>query len=240
MIKISYIIISNNGLHFLQQLIPSLTNQMQRKEVEVICFDNGSTDGTKEYIQTTFPQVRFFSLPTNKGVSYARNRAIEQAQGQYLFILDNDVIINDTAVQGLEQYLDTHPQCGLAACQLKNLDGTIQTSYLPYPGIRLKLHNMLHIPIRTAPATYVIGACQMVRHQVIEQIGLLDEAIFYGPEDCDFCLRILAKGWEIAYLTQFSIIHLCQRVTHHHLFSSLTKKHLQGLLYFYRKHHRWW
>lgn len=240
MIKVSYILISHNGLHFLQQLLPSLEHQMRRKDVEVILVDNGSEDGTNDFISTHYPNIHFLSLFTNRGVAYARNRAMEHAKGQYLFILDNDTIINDAAVEGMEKYLDTHSKTGLVACQLQGPDGSVQNSYLPYPGIRSKLAHIFNTTHKKAQPIYVIGACQMIRRQAFEQVGLLDETIFYGPEDCDFCLRVRAAGWLVEYLSQFSIIHICQRVTHNHLFSSLTYKHLLGLIYFYRKYHRWW
>lgn len=240
MIKISYILISHNGLAFLQQLLPSLKQQMQRKDVEIILVDNGSTDGTTKYISTQYVSIQLIPLSDNKGVAYARNRALEKAKGQYLFILDNDTIVNDIAVEGMEKHLDTHTKTGLVACQLQDLNGSIQNTYLPYPGILVKLARLFNVPFPSMQPIYVIGACQMIRRKAFEQVGFLDEAIFYGPEDCDFCLRLQDAGWSVEYLPQFTIIHACQRITHHHIFSSLTREHIRGLIYFYSKHKRWW
>ena len=114
-IKISYIIISWNGLAYLQRLLSSLTRQMARPDVEVLLCDNGSTDGTDTFIRTTYPQIRYTRLTENKGVAYARNRALEQAKGQYLFIVDNDLELTDEAAEALELYMDMHPQAGLVA-----------------------------------------------------------------------------------------------------------------------------
>ena len=87
-------------------------------------------------------------------------------------------------------------------------------------------------------AEYVIGACQMIRREALEAVGLLDERIFYGPEDCDYCLRLRAEGWKVTYLPQYAMVHHCQRKTTHRPFSTLGRQHIKALLYFYWKHRR--
>ena len=79
---------------------------------------------------------------------------------------------------------------------------------------------------------------QMMRREVLDQVGLLDEAIFYGPEDADLCHRLREAGWKIKYLPQYSIIHTYYRRTQRKPFSRLGRKHIQGLLHFYHKHGR--
>ena len=79
---------------------------------------------------------------------------------------------------------------------------------------------------------YVIGACQLFRREVIETTGFLDENIFYGPEDADFCVRISRAGWKIMFLPQVSIIHHYLRMTTKRIFSYMTFLHLWAVLYF--------
>lgn len=248
--KISYIIITWNGLSLLQDLIHSLANQIQRADVEVLVVDNGSTDGTREWLKGQ-AGIRVILQTENRGVAAARNIAMRQARGEYLFILDNDIIANDEALQVLESYMDTHPQTGIAATALQLADGTLQESCKAYPGIGQKVKNILHrgkfsfyyarelaagVPFEPV---YVIGACQMIRRATYEQIGELDEHIFYGPEDCDYCLRAHNKGWKVVYLPSTTMIHHCQRKTNTNPFTRLGMYHMKGLLYFYRKHRRY-
>jgi GT2 family glycosyltransferase len=82
---------------------------------------------------------------------------------------------------------------------------------------------------------YVIGACQVIRRKAFEQVGFLDERIFYGPEDVDFCLRLHQAGWRVSYNPEATVIHKERRVTRS-LFSVLTWRHLRGLVYFFWKH----
>jgi len=248
-IKVSYIIITWNGLSFLQGLLSSMARQMQREDVEVLIVDNHSTDGTLAFLQESYPSLQPICQPENKGVAYARNIALKQAKGRYLFIVDNDICITDEAVEGMEHYLDAHPEVGLCGCKLLSPNGEAQDSCKPYPGIRAKMRSVLR---PNAPAfyaeqmqgpepfepVYLIGACQMIRREAYEATGMLDERIFYGPEDCDYCLRIKQNGWRVMYLPDLTMVHYCQRRTHANPFSRLGWRHLKALLYFYRKYRK--
>ena len=246
--KISYIIITWNGLTLLKQLLQSLTRQMQRSDVEVILCDNGSMDGTEEFISSHYPKIRYIRLPENKGVAFARNRALEAAKGQYLFIVDNDLVLTDEAAEGLEAFMDTNKEVGLAAPALLYPDGRLQGNAKYYPSLRRKVMNVLCPSKRstdyltslagTEPfeAEYVIGACQMIRREALEAVGLLDERIFYGPEDADYCIRLRKAGWKVICVPSIHVIHHCQRRTTARPFSSIGRKHIRALLYFYWKH----
>jgi len=246
-IKISYIIITWNGLALIRRLLESMLHQMKREDVEVIVVDNGSADGTKEFLKREYTEVRLIENAENRGVAYARNRALEAARGRYLFILDNDVVINDAAVEGMEEYMEEHRDVGLCACRLVGEDGEVQESCKPYPGLLIKLRNVLFPQKNTFfyatemngeafEPVYVIGACQMIRREAFEQAGMLDEKIFYGPEDADYCLRIRKAGWKVMYLPQYTMQHLCQRKTTKKPFSRLGRKHIKALIYFYWKY----
>lgn len=248
-IKISYIIITWDGLSFMRDLLASMHKQMQREDVEVIVVDNHSTDETLAFLQQAYPAIKLLSLPENKGVAYARNIALRQAKGAYLFILDNDICITDEAVTYMERYMDTHPQTGVCGCKLLSANGEVQESCKSYPGIAAKIRGVLrpNAPFvyqdriaRNEPfePVYLIGACQMIRNEVYAQIGELDERIFYGPEDCDYCLRAREAGWNVMYLPSVSMVHHCQRRTHTNPFTRLGMLHLKALLYFYRKYKR--
>lgn len=246
--KLSVVIISHNSILNLRELLPSLTVSLTNIDHEIIIVDNGSTDDTVGMIHN-YPEIKKIILPRNFGVAYARNRAIALAKGEYVWILDDDTIVGVEAAKALVDYLDAHPQCGVCSCALVDPDGNRQQSYKSYPGLKIKINNVLGRSAKDPYAkfieakqpfepTYVIGACQMIRHKAFDEIGMLDEHIFYGPEDADFCLRARKAGWGIVYIPTVSIIHKWRRATTRRPFSKIGYKHLQGLIYFYWKHKR--
>lgn len=83
---------------------------------------------------------------------------------------------------------------------------------------------------------YVIGACQFIRRETMDQVGLLDERIFYGPEDVDYCLRTHRQGWKVFYFPLTSIVHFEQRMTKKKLFTKITWRHLKGIIYLFIKY----
>lgn len=207
--------------------------------------------------------VELISNKRNEGVAKARNKGIERSGGRYVWLLDIDTVINREAVSALTDYMDTHPDCGICGCKLTDSAGNVQDSCRKFPTLRYKWNNMLSSLLGKFPwmhnykrgidkrnqtqfysqnramgkpfeVDYVIGACQMIRREVFLQTGLLDEKIFYGPEDADFCLRASRDGWQTVYLPNASIIHHYRRITNKRPFSLLTWKHAKALVYF------WW
>ena len=209
---LSVILITWNGRELLAECLKSMSFLMARADVEIFVFDNGSEDGTVDFLRNRYPAVKVIPLGSNYGVAYARNRALERACGRYLWILDNDTEINPDVFYGMLHYMEEHPDVGLAGCRLIDADGLVQESCKRYPGIGEKIRNLLlkkgyryayglkRMKENFEPE-YVIGACQFIRREAYEAAGPLDEKIFYGPEDADFCIRIHSAGYRIMYLS---------------------------------------
>lgn len=216
---------------------------------------------------THYPEFIFVSKDKNSGVSKARNIGIQQAKGKYIWLLDIDTIINREAVTTLMNFIRINKDCGICGCKLMNSRNEIQDSCRKYPSLRHKILNVLETILikcnlakslkdriynlnqaqfyrkqmnETEPfdVEYVIGACQLIRKEVIKQVGLLDEHIFYGPEDADFCLRTREKGWKVMYLPAVSFVHEYQQITSKRLFSYMSLIHTKALFYFFWKHKR--
>ena len=240
----------------LERCLESLRPVLDRRDTELIWVDNGSTDGSAEYVRREFPGAKTRILPRNRGVAYARNRGVEMASGEYILFLDDDTEASADAIDTLIQYLDSHEDTGIIGCALRAADGQLQESFKGYPGLMCKIRNVLRSKLRRSnrpvalPAdiiypVYVIGACQMIRSEVFERVGLLDEAIFYGPEDADLCLRAAHRGartpqqgWRTAYLPQVSILHHWRRITTRSLTSPVSRAHIRALIHFWLKHRR--
>ena len=185
---ISIIIITWNQLDYIKDCLYALQIFINDNQVEVFVVDNGSSDGTLEFIRRTFKNIIIIENKTNKGVSCARNQGLRKATGKYILILDNDTIANNEAIDGMQHFLQEHPAVGLCSCRLKDNEGHIQNSAKSFPGRGVKLRNIINSKgeaFNTSESNelmepvYVIGACQMFRREIIDQIGLIDEDIFY-------------------------------------------------------------
>ncbi|MCM1163061.1 MAG: glycosyltransferase family 2 protein [Muribaculaceae bacterium] len=247
--KISIIILTCSQLQLTLRCLRSIAPITQHGDVEIILVDNGSTDSTVETVAQEFPMVRIISHPTNIGVSAGRNSGLKAATGEHLMILDNDTIATPEVILQLSRRLSTTPGAGLVAPRLVSPAGQTQSSFRPYPGILSKLRNVVvgkrrssiveAIPTTPHEPFYVIGAAQMFARTTYLQSGGLDEAIFYGPEDADFCMAVRKQGLKVIYFPDLTIVHDWQRATTSRLLSRSALTHMRALLHFYRKHRRW-
>lgn len=253
--KLSVILIGYNSWHFLDKCLASLSFIEACPNCEIIYVDNGSVDGSPFRVQTGHPTVKLIRNTCNKGVSVARNQGMKEATGDYLLLLDSDTEITLDAIDDMLTFMQEHPEAGLCGCKMFGPSGEIHDSCRPFPTLRGKiaaglriLAGRLHLSVKetrspynkfaTEPfeVDYVQGACQMIRREAQQKTGWLDEHIFYGPEDADFCLRIQQSGYKVYFLPQTLIYHAYQRISSRRIFSGINRKHLQGLLHYFRKH----
>lgn len=252
---LSIVLISWKMRELLERMLETLYRYVTSVDFEVICVDNGSEDGTAEMVSSRYPGIHLIRNAQNRGVAPARNQAIREARGRFIAILDTDLEFVEDSLGPLLEVLRERPDVGIAGCRLVFPDGTTQFNAKRFPsplallsrrlpllrlldgGRRLAWHEMHDWDRQSSrEVEYLIGACQVVRREVFDQVGLLDEAIFYGPEDIDFCLRARRAGWKAWWRHDVRIIHHEQRITKRNPFSFLSWKHYKGLLYFFRKH----
>lgn len=248
---LSIVVLTCNQRYFTVRLLESLSAYMAtRPDTELILIDNGSTDGTIDTIRHMgnpwADQMTIIRNDRNLGVAAGRNIGLKKAKGTFIMLLDNDTMVTADAIESLVGHMRNSPATGLAAPALISMNGTLQDSAKPYPGMLLKARHLLGFKqsasekaaMNALHPPYVIGACQIFRKKLLDSVGLLDENIFYGPEDADFCMRIMKQGFSIDYLKHISITHDWQRATSRKPVSSLAFKHFLGLIYFYKKHRR--
>lgn len=238
--SLSIVILTCNQIDFTRQCLQSLRDV----DAEIIVVDNASVDDTPRMIAEEFPRIKYIRNDHNIGVAPGRNVGLSHASGQQLMLLDNDTLPSIEVIASLSAYLDKHPEVGLVAPALVSASGELQASFKPYPGLGVKIANIfcrkrrVELPESPIEPCYVIGAAQMFTRRAWELAGPLDNKIFYGPEDADFCIRLRQCGLRVVYLPHVSIIHHWQRATNRRLLSPLARKHIAGLWHFWIKHRR--
>ncbi len=247
---LSIVILTWNSRALLEDCLAALPAATAPLAVETIVVDNGSTDDTAALL-ARHPELVVVCNERNRGVAPARNQGLRLARGEFLAFLDVDTVAAPGAFGTLVAELRGSRHVGLVGPKLVGPDGALQYSCRRFPTLLDKMLRRLperwgrrvaddvelrswdHASVRDVD--YVIGACQVMRRAALDDVGLLDERIFYGPEDVDLCLRMQRAGWRVRYVPQAVVTHLERRVTRK-LLSMLTLRHVHGLGYYFWKH----
>jgi len=227
-VDLSIIIVSYNTKELTKQTLDSIYQNISRDLIyEIFVVDNHSRDGTIEMIQLDYPEVKFIVNDENLGFSKANNLALKKAQGSFVLLLNSDTVVIDDCLEKSAEYLRNHPDTGALGCKVMLENNTLDHACkrgFPTPAASLfyllKLDKLFPNSKRFGAydLTYLsedevhevdslMGAFMMVRKEVMEEVGLLDEDFFMYSEDIDWCYRIKKKGWKIIYYPEAKIIH---------------------------------
>lgn len=230
----------------------------------IVIVDNGSTDQTRAMIQKVISKraeqssfsCKVIHLEKNYGTTISRNIGIKDLMREdvsYICILDSDTVVTAGAISTLIATLKEDASIGIIGPRLKSKDGTYQHSgrnlptltekllkVLPIKSLQKKGERMeLGVPVQgvgCTPVGYLLSACWMMRKTLPAEIGLLDERIFYAPEDVEYCIRCQKAGKSVQYCYDAEIIHEWQRLSRKKLFSKHNFEHIKGLSYLFWKH----
>ena len=186
---------------------------------EVFVVDNASQDGTVEAVREAWPAARVIANPGNEGFARANNQALREARGEHLCLLNPDTEVRPGALRRLQEALEEDPRLGIVGPALLNPDGSLQSAGQAFPtraallGGAVPWTRRARGPRRRAAdgtpveCDWIVGACMMIRREVLEQVGLLDEAYFMYGEEKDLCFRAKQAGWKVACLPEAEVIH---------------------------------
>lgn len=227
---------------------------------QVVVVDNGSTDGTVQivnrYIEENPRSISMIHYDENRGTTISRNAGIKALKDvDYYCILDSDTVVNDEAFLKLIHEMEQHPKYGIIGPTMMASSGVVQMSARCFPTLQEKICK--GVPVKwlqkkgeemevqrppapeavSYPVDYLMSACWLIRPEVLKKAGLLDEKIFYAPEDAEYCIRVWKAGYQVAFCPGAQIIHEWQRLSKKKLFSKMNWEHIKGLGYMFRKHH---
>ncbi|NET07277.1 MAG: glycosyltransferase family 2 protein [Symploca sp. SIO2B6] len=215
----------------------SLVSEVQSLPgTRVVITDNNSGDNSVEQIQTAIETegwgdwASLMPLERNGGFAFGNNAAIRPALNSsnpppYILLLNPDTIVRPGALKVLVDFMKEHPQVGIAGSRLEDPDGTLQCSSFRFHSIFSEFNSglRLHIgrkfkerwavvpptlPKETTQIDWVAGASMIVRREVFDQIGLMDEGYFMYYEEADFCLQANKAGWSCWYVPESRVVHL--------------------------------
>ena len=225
--KLSIVIVNYNVKYFLEQCLHSVMNAMNGLECEVFVIDNNSVDGSIRMVKEKFPEVHLIENKVNIGFSKANNQAIRKSKGEYILLLNPDTLVEDDTLRKVIGFMDSHPDAG--GLGVKMIDGKGKflpesKRSLPSPTVsffkifgvssifpKSRLFGKYHLGYLDRDKIHQIevlaGAFMLIRKQVLDKIGLLDEAFFMYGEDIDLSYRITQAGYHNYYFPETRIIH---------------------------------
>jgi GT2 family glycosyltransferase len=225
--KLSIVIICWNDLKVIANCLKSIFAETTNLEFEVIVSDNGSSDGSLDYIREHFPTVRIVENKANLGFAKGNNAGIRVAQGEYVLILNPDTVILDRALEKWVPFADRHPEAGAFGCRVLNPDGSFQNPARPIPTVPGYLISALYLRWlgRLSQAFlsdvyqgwdgrsertigFQAGCCVMFRGELLNRLGGFDERFLYHFEESDLCCRVWESGSSIAFFPGAEIMHI--------------------------------
>jgi N-acetylglucosaminyl-diphospho-decaprenol L-rhamnosyltransferase len=225
---LSIVLVNHNGTQDTLNCIDSLYQHPPRVSFEVILVDNRSDIPCLPPVQRQYPQVRLFEAPQRQGFARNYNFGMRQARGEYVIILNNDMLIPAGALDKLLQALQSHPEYGMVGAKLLSPTGRVQADCarsLPTPALYLFLQTLGDegLPLgkllrqylsrqtarrRSGPVPCITGACMMLSRETLATVGMLDEGYSFYYEDVEWCHRVQQHGRQVAYIAEAAIIHL--------------------------------
>jgi len=223
------VIIPNwNGFKFVGGCLKSLYESSQ-KNFEVIMVDNGSSDGSVEFVEENYPDAKVVKLQKNIGFAGACNIGIKKSSGRYIFLLNNDVELQPDYLKELVDFLEANQAYSMVTGKMMKYDNR---SYFDAAGDCLSVggaptnrgHDCEDYGQYDNPED-VFGVCagaSVYRRSLFDEIGLFDEDFFAYMEDVDLDLRSLLAGYKARYIPGTACYHhggaTIGAMSHRHIF----------------------
>jgi GT2 family glycosyltransferase len=213
----SVIILNWNGRHLLQECLDTVRSQSFR-DFEAIVVDNGSTDGSVEWLKEYWDEgISIVSLPSNLGFAGGNNAGIRIARGKFVVLLNNDTAVDPGWLAALAEAVRRHPDAGMFTPKILNYyrrDEIDNTGLVIYPdGLARGRHRLEKDDGRfdkEDEALIPSGCAGVYRKEMLDEVGLLDDAFFAYAEDVDLGLR---GRWGCYYVPKAIVYHKYSETT---------------------------
>jgi GT2 family glycosyltransferase len=233
--SVSIIIPNWNGLRHLQTCLSALLQQTY-PSYHIVLVDNGSTDGSCQFVADNFPQVGLLRAERNLGFTGATNLGMRNTEGQYVAILNNDTEVEPAWLEELVQAIESGPRVGMAASKLlfHQRRDIINSAGIAVDRVGIAWDRYGGALDRVETQPYEVfgpsGGAALYRRAMLDEVGLFDEGYFIYLEDVDLAWRGQAAGWSCIYVPTARVYHVHSATTQE---GSPFKNYLLG-------RNKWW
>ena len=232
-LEVTVSIVGHNQRNDIERLLPSVLLAAQSLLSEILIVDNRSNDGTCEFVRQHFPEIEITYNPNIAGYGENHNMNLRKAKGRYFVIMNADMIVEPDIFATLRDFMDQHPDIGVASPKILNPDRTIQglnkryptlldlflRGFLPKPFQPLFQQRMDYYEMRDVGYDYnyddsfLSGSFLFCKTDLLKSLGGFDESFFLYFEDVDLCRRV-QRTHRTAYCHETSVIHFWRRSSH--------------------------
>jgi len=221
--KLAVIILNWNGRELLKEFLPAASLHTVGEEADLIVADNGSTDGSADWIRENHPEVKVIEFTKNHGFAEGYNLAIEATRYPYTILLNSDVMVTEGWWRPLLDFMESNPDAGAAQPKIKSYRQPEMFEYagaaggyldrLGYPYCRGRLFDSIEkdegqYDGPPADVCWASGAALIVRTELYRSIGGLDPLFFAHMEEIDLCCRIHAAGYRVCAISDSEVYHV--------------------------------
>jgi GT2 family glycosyltransferase len=228
--QLAIIILNYKTPQLVVDCLDTLKHEVNADQHIVIVVDNASGDGSVEHIEVAIQTnhwqewARVLPSPVNGGFSAGNNLGMQAVDAEYYLLLNSDTLVRSGAIASLLKATELYPSAGLISPRLEWPDETPQISCFRYhtpvselihsaaTGPLTKLFNRYDVPIPVGDKPFepewTSFACVLVRREVIQHIGFMDEGYFMYYDDVDYCRRARDAGWAVVHYPAARIVHL--------------------------------
>ncbi len=268
MLDLGVVIVYYRTCDLLRECLQSVYESRGDFSFQVCVVDNCSQDGSCAMVGAEFPQVQLVESEVNGGYAYANNlglralgfahtsdEKLSESTPRYALLLNPDTPLPPSALQEMLNFMEAHPEAGVAGPRLVLADGSLdlacrrsfpspEVSFYRmvglsklFPGSRhFGRYNLTYLdPDEMAEVDSVVGAFMLVRAEALKQVGLLDESFFMYGEDLDWAYRIKKAGWNVYYNPHVTVLHYKRAASRHS--RKADYEFYRAMHIFYRKHY---
>lgn len=259
--ELSIIIVHHRTPELLKLCLASVKKTANDIDYEVIVVDSATTRQGKYAVKENFPEATFLPFKENLGYSRGVNIGMDRAGGNYLLILNPDVVLTENSAAKMLDYIKKHPDIGMLGPKMLNFNGTTQRTYFSFykpmtiiarrtllgkfKPFKKALYDFLMIdsdPDKIQTPDWLMGSAIMVNKRAVEKMGGMDERFFMYFEDVDWARRFWHNGYKVVYYPEAAVYHYHQRESKSRLglfdalFNKKTRWHIKSAVKFFWKY----
>lgn len=258
--KVSFVTVNYRSAHLIRHLLQSIEDADLGFSFEYLVVDCDSSNELAQVIKDRFSWATYIDAGANLGFGRGNNLAFQRARGEYIALINPDVLVYPKQLESWVLFMESNPTIGLSGPRTVNPDGTDQSNCFQYhsllmplyrrsffgklPWVQKKVDAFLMKEMnreQELDVDWVMGSAMLIRQPVLQKLGGFDDVFFMYFEDTDLCRRTWELGYRVTYFPGAKLMHYHKResrITNPLKFLSnrVAREHIKSAIYYFHKY----